>query len=132
MSIAGFGTTLRFVESYRRIMASLAANDRLTSNASYRSDPIGSMNLHSFVDILLSSEFTIDLAHLEYEPITYGSPSQFAEVVEAYGYDVFLESVPENDKLDVWGSIVKEFVGSLQPGVYVHDQFMIYAVATRK
>jgi ubiquinone/menaquinone biosynthesis C-methylase UbiE len=132
VSIAGFGTTMRFLESYQHVMAYLAANGRLTSNAFYRSDPIGSMNLHTVVNMLLSSEFTIDFAHLEYEPITYESPSKFAEVVEAYGYDIFLNSVPENEKSDVWHLIVQEFENSLQSGVYVHNQYMIYIVATHR
>jgi len=132
VSIAGFGTTMRFIESYRRVMANLAANDRLMKNTVYRNDPIGSMNLHTVVNMLLSSEFTIDVANLEYEPVTYESPSEFAEVAEAYGYDIFLNLIPESKKLDVWHSIVQEFENSLQAGDYVHDQYMIYAVATRK
>ena len=132
VSIAGSGTTTQFIKSYRQIMSSLAANDRLLNKAFYRSDPLGSMNLHSVVNMLLSSGFVVDFAHLEYEPVTYESPSQFAEVVKAYGYDIFLDSVPEREKLEVWNLIVKEFENSLQAGAYVHDQYMIYAVATRK
>lgn len=132
VSIAGFGTTMRFLEAYQHVMANLAANGRLTSNAFYRINPIGSMNLHTVVNMLLSSEFAIDFAHLEYEPITYESPAKFAEVVEAYGYDVFLSAVPESEKANVWHLIVKEFESLFQTGVYVHDQYMIYVVATRK
>ncbi|MBW4519360.1 MAG: class I SAM-dependent methyltransferase [Scytolyngbya sp. HA4215-MV1] len=132
LSIAGFGTTMRFLKAYRNVMDRLIANGKLMDNTFYRSDPIGSMNLHTAVNMLLSSDFRIDFAHLEYEPVIYESPLKFAEVVEAYGYDVFLNLVLESEKPDVWCSIVKEFEHSLQAGTYVHDQYMIYVVATRK
>lgn len=125
-SIAGEGTAERFLSSYRLVRG------RRQNKDPFREDPIGSMRLHDVVDLFLKSGFAVELAHLEYEPIEYPTPRHYADHVKAYGYEMFVNGVPETEKEDTWEQIVRRFEEDCGSERYVHDQYMIYIIGRKR
>ena len=126
ISISGAGTAARFLTAFNEVRRGNSLNP-----SEIRKDPIGSMALHRVVDDLLELGFSIDLAHLEYEPKVYANPMQYAEHVRAYGYEMFLDGVPVESKESVWNSIVERFESICGKGAYIHDQYMNYLIVTK-
>jgi len=130
LSIAGVGTAVRFQESYRRVVEPLTTG--LPSSAPpFRYDPIGCMERKDVVCALEKAGFEVIWAQMFYEPVSYEDGGAYATDVEAYGYGIYLASFPEECRPAIWKRIVDDFVKSISPGRYEHDQYMIYAIARR-
>ena len=131
LSVAGVGTARRFQLAWRQAMAAWAEDLDSSPSPSRRwsDDPIGAMTLDAVVTMALASGFEIATARLEYEPVIYAAPADYVADVAAYGYGIYLATVPERERADVWADILGRFNASEGAGPYVHDQYMIYLIA---
>lgn len=128
-SIAGAGTAGRFLRAYR-VAVRRRAPEGSPPTAVPRADPIGSMALAPVVRTFLAAG-ALDLdASLVYEPVTYAHPADYLADARAYGYDIFLASVAPAARQQAWEAIGEAFLADVGGGPYVHDQYMIYVVAT--
>lgn len=132
VSVAGIGTARRFQKAYKSIVQS-SFNSYLghESEISFRSDPIGSMNLYEVVDMLLDLGFNVHDARLKYEPVIYCKTLDYVQDVRAYGFGPYMSVLKEEVRESVWTAIANKFVSNEGQGPYIHDQYMIYVVCSR-
>lgn len=132
VSVAGVGTARRFQRAYKSVIQwyfnSYVGHE---SGISFRSDPIGSMNLYEVVDMLLDVGFNVYDARLTYEPVIYRNTLDYVQDVRAYGFGPYMSLLKEDVRESVWTAIANEFVSAVGRGPYIHDQYMIYVVCTR-
>ena len=88
------------------------------------------MELHTVVDTLLSFGAGIISAELVYEPVLYSSAKEYLNDVKAYGYHSLLSGVDANLQSILWNEISQRFLEKVGPGDYLHDQYMIYVLAS--
>ena len=131
ISVSGYGTARQFQESYRKIIGNFQKETDFKAEL-YREDPIGSMYLVDLVDILTNAGFKIKRAQMDYEPIKYKHPAHYVRDVKAYGYEMYLASIPEGTKEEAWRMIENDFIKKMGHSEYEHDQYMIYVIATKK
>jgi ubiquinone/menaquinone biosynthesis C-methylase UbiE len=129
-SIAGDGTARRFLKAYRTVMNRKPSRRALPGTA-YRADPIGSMKLWEVVDLLQISGFNVSVARMDFEPVFYETPSDYVADVRAYGSEMFMATVADLDRADLWRAICEEFQRIVGSHHYLHDQYMNYVVAVK-
>jgi len=131
ISVSGYGTARKFQESYRKIIENFQKETDFKAEL-YRKDPIGSMYLLDLVDILTNIGFKIKRAQMDYETIKYKHPAHYVRAVKAYGYEMYLASIPEGRKEEAWRMIENDFIKKMGHSEYEHDQYMIYVIATKE
>lgn len=129
-SISGRGTGRRFLEAYHLTMERAAATGKLTGSG-FCLDPLSSMALSDVVDILDGQNFCIQTALKRYEPTTFSSAAEYCEVVEAYGFEIFMRDVKPELKCDVWIDLERAFSEIAGQGEYKHDQYVVYFIAQK-
>lgn len=131
ISVSGYGTAEQFQESYRKIIGKLQKELDFKAEL-YRKDPIGSMYLEDLVNILTRVGFTIKREQMDYEPVKYKHPAHYVKAVKAYGYEMYLASIPEEAKEEAWRMIENDFIKKVGHSEYEHDQYMIYVIASKE
>lgn len=129
-SIAGHGTARVFQTCYRQVADRLRGSRDFYERL-YRHDPLGCMGLDEVEKILRNVGYTIVHATHDYEPVLFADAARYADAVEAYGYEMYLEAFADEIKSSVWRQIRDEFINSVGPGAYIQDQFMIYVIAKK-
>lgn len=128
LSVAGVGTGRRFNRAYREAVTEL----KLAEPGSLIEDPIGCMQLHEVVDGLQANGLDVLCASLEYEPALFASAAEYANVVRAYGFEMFTAHAPAERREEAWEAIVRRFTAENPDSPYRHDQYMIYAAAQKR
>ncbi len=127
-SIAAAETSRMFFKVYESIMRE--SGKKLSTKVRIKKNPIGAMELHTVVDTLLSFGAGIISAELVYEPVLYSSAKEYLNDVKAYGYHSLLSGVDANLQSILWNEISQRFLEKVGPGDYLHDQYMIYVLAS--
>ncbi len=131
LSVAGAGTGSRFRRSYLAVMEREAKRPDFDSRLFLR-NPIGLMQLHEVVNLLLGAGFDVLRGQLDFEPQAYPAAADYAGDVRAYGFSIFLAAVPVDRREAVWDEIVSDFVAQFGAAPYRHDQYMIYVIAQKR
>lgn len=129
-SIAGRGTAARFRRAFHLVAERHRSEGRL-DEAAFRHDPVGCMQLHEVVDHVQAAGLRPVRASIEYEPVEYAAAAAYAADVSAYGLGPYTAAFPEEDREAVFAEITRQFEQDVGPGPYLHDQYMVYILATR-
>ena len=129
-SVSGTGTASRFLNSYRSVISKTVAVSKVLDEGAY--DPIGSMKLECVVEALDRAEFNIISAANVYQPVSFPSILDYLAVVQAYGFEMFMEPVEESHKEEVWLEVKAAAAKDLSTRPYIHDQYVVYFLAEKK
>lgn len=129
-SVAAVGTGSLFLAAYGEIVRKEAEKGNVRRDL-VREDPIGSMSLSEVSSMLHVSGLTVLQAEQHYEPVLYASSDEYAQVVKAYGYEIFMAPFREEVRPRAWTSLMRVFRRRVGTKEYLHDQYMIYAAARK-
>ena len=131
LSVAGVGTGSRFRRSYLTVMEREAKRPDFDGRLFLR-NPIGLMQLHEVLNLLLGAGFDVLRGQLDFEPQVYPAAADYAGDVRAYGFSIFLAAIPVERREGGWDGSVSDFIAQFGAAPYRHDQYMIYVIAQKR